>query len=137
MNVARYKGNKGKYWTLLSEFVRRRDFIQFGRCISCGNPVSDWREFDAGHFIAAGGGGFALLFDERNVNGECQYDNAFNETHLVLYKRGLDERYGAGTSDHLEERYRDFHFKGKTTKEWSKKEYEAKIAEIKEKLAAL
>jgi hypothetical protein len=85
-------------------------------------------------FIAAGGGGFALLFDERNVNGECKYDNGFNETHLVLYKRGLDERYGAGTSDHLEERYRDFHFKGKTTKEWSKKEYEAKIQDLKEKL---
>jgi hypothetical protein len=76
--VARYKGLKGKYWTYFSEYVRRRDFIQFGRCISCGNPVSDWRQFDAGHFIAAGGGGFALLFDERNVNGECQYDNAFN-----------------------------------------------------------
>ena len=81
-----------------SEFVRRRDFIQFGRCISCRNPVSDWRQFDAGHFISAGGGGFALLFDERNVNGECQYDNAFNGNHLLLYRRGLDERYGPGTS---------------------------------------
>jgi hypothetical protein len=26
----------------------------------------------------AGSGGFALLFDERNVNGECKYDNGFN-----------------------------------------------------------
>jgi hypothetical protein len=37
---------------------------EYGRCISCNKPVSDWREFDAGHFISAGGGGFALLFDE-------------------------------------------------------------------------
>jgi hypothetical protein len=106
-----------KYWTLFSEYVRRRDFIQFGCCISCGKPISDWREFDAGHFIAAGSGGFALLFDERNVNGECQYDNAFNQNHLLLYRRKLDTRYGTGTADAFEERYRDSHFKGKTTKE--------------------
>ena len=109
--------------------------VCLGNCrrVGCNCEV---RRVSSG-FIAAGGGGFALLFDERNVNGECKYDNGFNETHLVLYKRGLDERYGAGTSDHLEERYRDFHFKGKTTKEWSKKEYEAKIQDLKEKLAAL
>jgi Bacteriophage Lambda NinG protein len=135
IDVARYKGLKGKYWTYFSEYVRRRDFIQFGSCISCGKPVSDWRQFDAGHFISAGGGGFALLFDERNVNGECQYDNAFNQNHLLLYRRGLDARYGPGTADALEERYRDSHFKGTTTKEWSKREYEAKIEEIKGKLA--
>jgi hypothetical protein len=34
-------------------------------------------------------------------------------------------------------RYRDCHFKGKTTKQWSKKEYEAEIEEIKEKLVPL
>jgi hypothetical protein len=82
----RYKGLKGKYWTLFSEYIRRRDFKEYGSCISCGKPVSDWREFDAGHFIPAGSGGFALLFDERNVNGEC---HAFNGAHLLLYRRGL------------------------------------------------
>jgi len=82
-DVARYKGLKGKYWTLFSEYIRRRDFIAYGRCISCGKPVSNWREFDAGHFISAGSGGFALLFDERNVNGKCQYDNAFNQNRHV------------------------------------------------------
>lgn len=65
------------------------------------------------------------------------YDNAFNGAHVLLYRRGLDERYGSGTADALEERYRDSHFKGKITKEWSKREYEAKILEIKEKLANL
>jgi hypothetical protein len=133
----RYRGLKGKYWALFSEFVRRRDFKTYGRCISCSKPVSDWREFDAGHFIPAGSGGFALLFDERNVNGECKYDNAFNGAHLLLYRRGLDSRYGPGTADELEERYRDAHFKGAITKEWTKRQYEAKIEEIKEKLGGL
>jgi hypothetical protein len=63
--------------------------------------------------------------------------NAFNQNHLLLYRRGLDTRYGPGTADALEERYRDSHFKGKLTKEWSKREYEAKIEEIKERLAGL
>ena len=86
--MARYKGLKGKYWTLLSEYIRRRDFERYGTCISCNKPVSDWREFDAGHFISAGSGGFSLLFDETNVNGECQYDNAFNGNHLLLIDAG-------------------------------------------------
>jgi hypothetical protein len=85
--------------------------------------MSDWRKFDAGHFIPAGGDGFALLFDETNVNGECPYDNAFNGAHLLLYRRGHDARYGPGAADALEERYRDSHSKGKVTKEWSKREY--------------
>ena len=135
MNVGqRYRGIKGKYWSLFSEYIRRRDFERFGTCISCGNPVLHWTEFDAGHFISAGNGGFSLLFDETNVNGECRYDNAFNGNHLLLYRRGLEARYGAGTADTLEERYRDVHFKGKFTKEWSKREYETKIAELKEKI---
>jgi hypothetical protein len=49
----------------------------------------------------------------------------------------LNARYGAGTADALEERYRDVHFKGKTTKEWSQAVYKEKIEEIKEKLATL
>ena len=127
----RYKGLKGKYWTLLSEYIRRRDFQRYGTCISCGKPVSDWREFDAGHFIPAGSGGFSLLFDERNLNGECPYDNAFNGAHLLLYRRGLDARYGPGTADALEERYRDSHFKGKITKEWARKSTKPKSSKSK------
>jgi len=44
---------------------------------------------------------------------------------------------GAGTADALEARYRDSHFGEKVAQESSKREYEAKIEEIEEKLAAL
>jgi hypothetical protein len=47
-------------------------------------PVADWRGFDAGHFVSAGSGGFARLIDKRNVNRECQHDNAFNQKGLML-----------------------------------------------------
>jgi hypothetical protein len=59
---------------------------------------------------------FLFFFDEANVNGECPHDNAFNGKHLLLYRRGLDARYGPGTADALEERYRNVHFKGKPRK---------------------
>jgi hypothetical protein len=35
------------------------------------------------------------------------------------------------------QRYRDSHFKEKTTKEWNKKQYEAEIEKLKEKLALI
>jgi len=137
--VARYRGLKGKYWTLFSEYVRRRDFIAYGRCVSCNEGISDWRYADAGHFIAAGRCGFALLFDPLNVNLQCKRCNnpRWRPDAGAFYYRGLDARYGAGTAATLQQRYDDVHFKGKTTKEWSKREYEAKIVEIKEKKAAL
>ena len=79
----------GAYRKLFSEYIRRRRFIRYGACISRGKRVSDRREFDAGHFISAGGGGFALLFDERKVNGQCRYDHAFNRTISSLIGEGL------------------------------------------------
>jgi hypothetical protein len=45
--------------------IRRRDFERYGSRISCGKPVSSWREFNAGHFIPAGSGD--LLFYLMNV----------------------------------------------------------------------
>jgi hypothetical protein len=49
----------------------------------------------------------------------------------------LDARYGSGTADALEERYRDVHFQGKTTKEWTGLEHETKIIEVQKTLAIL
>jgi hypothetical protein len=84
--------------------------------------------------MAAGNSGFSLLFDEANVNGECPHCNAFDGNHQIGYRIGLDKRYGEGTALKLEERYRDYHFKGKTTKEWTKREYEFHTEKYKNKL---
>lgn len=135
--MARYKGVKGKYWTLLSEYVRKRDFIKYGKCITCGKKVNDWRELQAGHFAPASNCGFGLLFDTDNVHGECPYDNGFNEGHLIHYKTNLIKRYGEEFVSKLESRYNNSRYKGITTKEWSKSEYEEKIIELKEKIRKL
>lgn len=130
----RYKGIKGKFWKVFSDYIRKRDFKKFkGACISCGR-VTDYTQFQAGHYAPAGNCGFALLFDEMNVNGECSTCNGFDRGHLIGYKNGLIKRYGSDAVEVLEERYKDSHFRGVTTKNWTQKEYEAKIVEYKEKI---
>lgn len=122
----RYEGLKGVYWYLLSQYVRRRDFAAYHRCISCNKWANDWAELQAGHFIAAGTGGFALLFDQRNVNGECGYCNGFDENHLVGYERGLDDRYGEQVAEDLKQEYLASRA-GTPQKGWSDMEYDARI----------
>jgi hypothetical protein len=137
MNVGqRYRGIKGKYWALFSLYIRRRDFERFGTCISCGKTVSHYTEFDAGHFISAGNGGF-LFFLMSEMSTASAGTITRSMAIIFYFIDGLDTRYGAGTADALEQRYRDVHFKGKTTKEWNKKQYEAEIEILKEKLANL
>lgn len=133
----RYKGIKGKMWKVFSDFIRARDFKKYkGQCIACGRIVS-YAQLQAGHYAPAGNCGFALLFDETNVNGECSTCNGFDKGHLIGYKNRLIERYGFPRVEELETKYNDSHFKGVTTKNWTTKEYEAKILEYKEKLKLL
>lgn len=133
----RYKGIKGRMWKVFSDYIRGRDFKKYnGQCISCGK-ITQYDQFQAGHFAPAGNCGFALLFDETNVNGECNTCNGFDKGHLIGYKNRLLQRYGKKTVEALEKKYGDSHFKGVTTKNWTKKEYEAKIIEYKEKIKNL
>ena len=134
-NKGRYKGYKGKFWDIFSDFIRLRDFLKYGTCITCGKKFTAWNDgSQAGHFLAAGNCGFSLLFDEKNVNSECAHDNAFNKNHQISMRKNIISRYGEDYVVALEERFNDSHFKGITTKEWGKREYEIKTAEYKEKV---
>ena len=132
----RYVGIKGKLWKVFAEFIRKRDYKKYATCITCGQRKS-YTELQAGHYLAAGNCGFSLLFDEENVNGECSYDNAFNKNHQVEYRKNLIRRIGEDRVELLDKRYKDSHYGGKITKEWTKKEYQAKIEEYKVILANL
>lgn len=125
---------KGIYWYWVSQYVRKRDAKLYGTCISCGKPAT-WQALQAGHFMPAGSCGFSLLFDLRNLNGECGGCNGFDTTHLLKYAENLDKRYGSGTSLGLRTRYD----KRNTilTKEWKKADYEREIPIIRAKLAGL
>lgn len=134
----RYEGLKGIYWYLLSQYVRQRDFQLFHRCISCNKWMESWQDMQAGHFIAAGNGGFALLFDARNVNGECGGCNGFDLNHLIGYERHLDERYGAGFAQKLKDEYVASKQVGApTVKVWTVGEYEQNIRKLQGELVLL
>lgn len=123
----RYSGRKGVYWWLFSQKIRQRDFEKYnGECIDCGDKADTWQELQAGHFVPASKGGFGLLFDEQNVNGQLPKCNnpTFSPMSLIGYAKGLDKRYGPGTADTLIQR------KQTTTKEWSQIEYDTKIRDL-------
>lgn len=125
----RYSGLKGVLWHVTSLYVRIRDFKQWGKCINCGKAVQSWRDLQCGHFINAARCGFALLFDLTNLNGECGGCNAYDKQKLG-YERNLDARYGAGTAQGIKDRYFSSKKIGKTTKEYTKLEYDVKIREL-------
>lgn len=125
---------KDKMWSAISLYVVARDEKKYGGiCIACGLK----KKLQAGHYAPAMNCGFALLFDEDNIHGECEYDNGFNEGHLIGYKNGLEKRYGKEFVDRLEERYNDSRYKGLVTKEYSKLEYISKILEVLKKYSEL
>lgn len=107
----RYKNpiEKGIAWYWFSHYIRLRDSIRWGKCISCDQPKG-FEQMDAGHFAPAGDCGLDLLMDERNVNGECNHCNAWDSAHLWGYEKNLDIRYGKGTAEMLKTRYSERNF---------------------------
>jgi 5-methylcytosine-specific restriction endonuclease McrA len=119
----RYKGLKGKLWEIFSKYVRIRDFLKHGTCISCGNKLPHWKLGDAGHYVAAGHCGFGLLFDEKNVNLQCKKCNnpKWTPDATIPYGLELDKRFGKGTAAKLWNR------RFTITKEHSQTQYQKEI----------
>ena len=69
-------------------------------CISCGNhKPMDWA---GGHYFEAGKYS-GLIFDERNVHGQCNtYCNRNLHGNLIEYRKGLVKRYGIEFVEKLE-----------------------------------
>lgn len=120
----RYKNplEKGVYWYYFSLWVRQRDVEAYGKCISCGDPITV-ESSHAGHFMPAKDCGHDLMFDVRNVNAECRRCNGFDETHLLGYAEELDRRYGAGTALSLRKRRDEYKNSPTPIKDFKAHEY--------------
>lgn len=127
----RYKNppEKGVYWYFFSLHVRQRDVEKYGTCISCNRAITV-DSCDAGHFMPTASCGRDLIFDPLNVNAECPYCNAFDETHLLGYAEGLDRRYGPGTAQGLRDRRDAYRQRTTPLKDWKGHEYAVKIREL-------
>lgn len=122
---SRYGGMKGVLWTIFSRYVRKRDFIKYhGKCVSCRAYLQDWKDGDAGHYIAAGRCGLGLLFDEKNVHLQCKQCNCpdFTPDASIPFGYEIDKRLGEGTKDELYRRsHRDI------THSMTETEYQAQV----------
>ena len=137
LNYWRYVGRKGVYWSLLSKYVRLRDFELYGTCISCGREFGRWNDAQAGHYAPAHDCGFELLFDKRNINAECaSCNNPFiSPGKLIKYRSNLVKRYGEEYVAEIDELY-SARQKG-AGKAWTQHEYDTKIKELQEEIKQL
>ena len=77
----------------LSAMVRTRDAEL--PCISCG----EYNILQAGHFVKRKP--LTTRWHPMNVNGECAGCNAFDESHLIGYIKGIERKYGQGVAEEL------------------------------------
>lgn len=105
VKARRYTGIKGCLWAIFSDYIRLRDFLKYGKCVSCEHKFENWRDGDAGHYISVTRGSFLTMFNDKNVNLQCKKCNNPNWTSdaSIPYRRELDRRWGAGTANELEE----------------------------------
>lgn len=100
----RYKGLRGIYWYWLSRDVRKTDWDRYGVCVTCLQPVEDWRNADCGHMIPSDRCGEYLRFFRRNLSLQHKKCNnpRFTPHAGVLNAIHMDTRHGAGTMAFLE-----------------------------------
>jgi hypothetical protein len=91
-----------KAWVITSEYVRMRDYIKYGYCVSCGSRIENWRMSDPAHFHSFGGNGALSGFNLMNIHMSCKMCNGFRGAvagHEMAQE--LEKRYGAGIIDSL------------------------------------
>ncbi len=108
---------------VVNKWIRDRDSEDgYFTCIS-DNKVYPVEQMNAGHYVPQGSCSF-LRFHEWNINGEAAKNNAFNDFHLIGYRKNLIEKIGLENVEWLEANVH-------TKKKWTREE----LLEIIEKYA--
>lgn len=100
----RYKGLRGIYWYWLSRDVRKTEWEKWGGlCLTCLNPIEDWRMADCGHIVASRWCGEYLRFNRKNLTIQHKGCNnpRFCPQAGVLNAVNIDKRHGDGYMDML------------------------------------
>lgn len=87
---------------LFSLYIRQRDSDEdgYGNCATCGKN-GHYKEMDCGHFIPRGY--HSLRWDERNSVLQCAKCNRYRAGEQYLMAQYIDNKYGKGTADLLNE----------------------------------
>jgi len=87
-----------------SLYIRLRDSIdEVATCCTCG-AKHHYKEMDAGHFISRNHQ--ATRYDEQNVHAQCRKCNRFESGHQFKHGQFIDNKYGVGTAEKIEQKSR-------------------------------
>ena len=120
---------KKKLDVLFSQYIRRRNSDHLGRvkCFTCGIE-KHWKEQQAGHFQSRSH--HSTRWDEVNVQVQCVKCNMFRQGEQYKFGLYLDDRFGDGTAEELENR-------AKTIVKLNRVDYEEAIERYKQKIREL
>ena len=120
---------KKKLDVLFSQYIRRRNADHLGRvkCFTCGLE-KHWKEQQAGHFQSRSH--HSTRWDEVNVQVQCVKCNMFRQGEQYKFGLYLDDRFGDGTAEELENR-------AKTIVKLNRVDYEEAIERYKQKINEL
>lgn len=97
----RFQGLQGVLWFVVSRYIRKSEFIEYGgECVDgCGRRIEDWREADCGHFMASSRG-FCTRFVRENLGLQTKYCNnpVWSPDSAYGFSITIDKRYGKGTA---------------------------------------
>ena len=91
-----------KAWVITSEYVRMRDYIKYGYCVSCKKPCSVWENTDPAHYHTFAGNGALSAFNLMNIHMSCKYCNGFRGAvagHEMAEE--IKKRYGENITQEL------------------------------------
>ena len=83
---------------VVNQFVRLRDAGK--KCISCHKILKG--KFDAGHYYNSNNHWNVRFNADLNIFGQCVTCNRHRHGHLIMMRKGLIERIGENTLDHLD-----------------------------------
>jgi len=120
---------KKKLDVLFSQYIRLRNADHLGRvkCFTCG-VEKHWKELQAGHFQSRSH--HSTRWDEVNVQVQCVKCNMYRQGEQYKFGLYLDDRYGDGTAEELEQR-------AKTIVKLNRVDYEEAVERYKKKIKEL
>lgn len=119
--ISKLKKELDKWFSL---YIRLREANEYGmvQCFTCGIVRGYKDGMQNGHFQSRKH--MATRFDEENCQNQCIKCNIFDSGQQYLFSIRLDEKYGEGRAEELEQLAR-------TTLKISRVEYEEKISYYK------
>ena len=99
------KGIVKKLDTYFSLYIRKRYAVDsIAECFTCGKK-DHISKLHAGHFQSRKH--YATRWDEVNVQVQCPKCNLFGQGEQYKFGQHLDEKYGEGTAEKLEQKARN------------------------------